>query len=259
MRRLKYCAEIEARALSAFREGVLGWYRIYGRDLPWRKRRDPYAVVVSEIMLHQTTVTTVIPVYESFLERFPSIEALYEASLEDVKAITDPLGYKVRGKWLKDIAQAIVERYHGVWPRTAEDLMTLPGVGRYTAGAILSFAFGMNAPILDTNVKRVLGRYFGLPYREMRAEVQHHLWALADAVVPLGEAFDFNQALMDFGAMVCTARSPGCTICPMFQSCGDASGSLSDFHAAEAPSSYHIRPRDADETLAISTTPSRVR
>lgn len=252
MKRIKYVAEVWPEALAGFQQGVMTWYRQYGRDLPWRRTQDPYAIIVSEIMLHQTTVTTVGPVYAQFLERFPTVEVLHAAPLEEVKSITDPLGYKVRGQWLKDIAAAVVEEHGGRWPDTVEGLMSLPGVGRYTAGAVLSFAFGMDAPIVDTNVKRVLGRYFGISYRETRAEVQHHLWALAEAVLPAGQASVFNQALMDFGAMLCTARKPACIICPAFQFCQSAALPAGQA-AAEEPLTYRVRSRD-DETPPSSAS-----
>lgn len=246
MKRIKYVAHIESHRLFAFRAGVWSWYQTHGRDLPWRRMGDPYSVIVSEIMLHQTTVATVEPVFLRFLERFPTVEALYAAPLEDVKAITDPLGYKVRGSWLKRIAAHVVEQCEGEWPDTVEGWMAMPGVGRYTAGAVLSLAFGHDAPILDTNVKRVLGRYFGLDFQETRAEMQHHLWALADAVIPPGQGRDFNQALMDFGAMVCTARKPVCTVCPMVTACLSAGGASSA--AAEERAPYDITPREREGT-----------
>ncbi len=242
MKRVKYVAKIDDFRLKAFQSGVIGWYRQHGRDLPWRQTRDPYAIIVSEIMLHQTTVATVIPVYRRFIAEFPDVKTLNLAPLEDVKAITDPLGYKIRGRWLKDIAAAVVNRWGGRFPNTVEDLMSLPGVGRYTAGAVLSFAFGQDAPILDTNVKRVLGRYFGIDFKETRAEMHHRLWALAEAVLPSGGAMDFNQALMDFGAMVCTARKPACTICPLLDACVSR-GWEDSAHAAEDGQVYQIAPR----------------
>lgn len=247
MKRIKYKARIEAASLEIFQSAVMEWYSGHGRDLPWRKTRDPYAVIVSEIMLHQTTVATVTPVYQRFMECFPDVVTLSDAALEDVKAITDPLGYKIRGRWLKDIARAVVHEWGGEWPNTVEGLMSLPGVGRYTAGAVLSFAFGQDAPILDTNVKRVLGRYFGIAFRETRAEVQHHLWALAEAVLPPGRAEDFNQALMDFGAMVCTARKPACTVCPALEQCASA-GNDEALAAAEDRGRYELEVRPKEET-----------
>jgi A/G-specific adenine glycosylase len=247
VKRLKYRVVVDAALMDGFRTGVWDWYRRYGRHLPWRVTRDPYAIVVSEIMLHQTTVATVVPVFTKFMQRFPTVEALHAATLDEVKAITDPLGYKIRGEWLKRIAAVVVERWKGNWPRQVEALMELPGVGRYTAGAILSFAFGIDAPILDTNVRRVLGRYFGLKYQDHRAEIQHRLWALAEAVVPEGQAIDFNQALMDFGAMVCTARKPACTICPLFTQCRATTATSPDEVAAEDPTPYQLSLRQGDD------------
>lgn len=243
MKHLKYYADVDSDRMNTFREAVISWYTTNGRDLPWRRTTDPYAILVSEIMLHQTTVQTVYPVYQHFMAVFPTIEALQQATLSDVKEITDPLGYKVRGSWLHNIAQTVVLDWGGKWPREVEELMKLPGVGRYTAGAIVSFAFGVDAPILDTNVKRILGRYFGVPYRHTTAESEHHLWALAEAVIPTGQAILFNQALMDFGAMLCTSRRPLCTICPAFHQCMSASGGVEHLVASEEPLAYRITPR----------------
>lgn len=205
--------------------------------------RDPYAVIVSEIMLHQTTVATVHPVFLQFLQTFPDILALYHAPLEEIKAITDPLGYRVRGSWLKSIASYVVKECAGSWPQTVEAWMAMPGVGRYTAGAVLSLAFGHDVPILDTNVKRVLGRYFGLAYRDTQAEMLHRLWALAEAVIPPGQGRNFNQALMDFGALLCTARKPGCSNCPVATICVAAVANQDETHAAEERAPYVITPR----------------
>ncbi len=239
MRRIKYVASVEPRRLGAFQKSLLRWYRKNGRDLPWRRMKDPYAVIVSEIMLHQTTVATVLPVFLRFLEEFPDITSLHRAPVEQVKAITDPLGYKVRGRWLKEIARLVVEDGHGQWPKTVDEWMAMPGVGRYTAGAVVSLAFNQDVPILDTNVKRVLGRYFGLSYRDTSSDTLHQLWALAEAVVPKRKGRPFNQALMDFGAMMCTARNPHCRDCPILRWCltpqGDASLSV-----AEEPFVYRI-------------------
>lgn len=241
MKRIKYRADLAAEDLELFQSEILEWYRKEGRDLPWRKTTDPYHIMVSEIMLHQTTVKTVQPVYLRFLEVFPTIDRLARASLEDVKEITDPLGYKVRGEWLHTIAQTVVDRYRGSFPRTLEDLMGLPGVGRYTAGAILSFAFGDDAPVLDTNVNRLVGRYFGIDYKKSGADVQHQLWAVAEAVVPGGQAREFNNAVMDMGALVCTARKPKCLLCPVARGCMV----LKDYpsQAAEDRVQYQLRER----------------
>jgi A/G-specific adenine glycosylase len=212
-------AQIDAGGLITFQDELLGWYAAEGRDLPWRHTVDPYAILVSEIMLQQTQVRTVLPYYTRFLERFPDLQTLAEAPLKDVKAITDPLGYKVRGERLKRIAETAVERYDARLPDTEEDLLKLPGIGRYTAGAVRSFAFGQDAPILDTNVLRLLLRAFDPPREGGPAALLRRLWALATAIIPPGKGYVFNQALMDFGAQVCTARRPLCLFCPLRPLC----------------------------------------
>jgi A/G-specific adenine glycosylase len=213
-------AAIEPEILDFFQRELLAWYEAEGRDLPWRRTEDPYAILVSEIMLQQTQVRTVLPYYERFLERFPSLEALAAAPLDAVKEITDPLGYKVRGERLKRIAETAVERYGGALPEDEQDLLALPGIGRYTAGAVRSFAFRQDAPILDTNVLRLLVRLFTPPPDGGGAALLRRLWALAEAVIPAGQGYVFNQALMDFGAQVCTARRPICLFCPLRPVCG---------------------------------------
>jgi A/G-specific adenine glycosylase len=244
--RVRFRAEIEPERLSAFRAGVLRFYRQNARDLPWRRTRDPYHILVSEILLHQTQVQTVIPVYEAFLARFPDVFALAAADPAEVRAITDPLGYKIRGQWLQEIARAVVGRFGGRIPDEVETLLTLPGVGRYTAGAVASFAYGKDAPIVDTNVERLLSRVFAVervvPDRP-RALRAHHLWALAAAVIPPGQGAEFNQALMEMGALVCTARRPACIYCEINRVC--ASGPLAESgsgHAAEVPPPYRVEP-----------------
>jgi A/G-specific adenine glycosylase len=245
--RLKYFAELSPLARDRFQASVLAWYRIHGRDLPWRKTRDPYAVIVSEIMLHQTQVSTVLPVYQQFMATFPTVRSLASADPSDVKQITDPLGYKIRGQWLLDIAKIVTEQWHGEFPRTVEALSTLPGVGRYTAGAVLSFAFEEKAPILDTNVNRFLGRYFGADYRNPRAEYRHQLWALAEAVVPDHDVHAFNQALMDLGATVCTSRKPACLTCPVYANCQSGGPISPSERAAEESVQYHRRLATDDQ------------
>ncbi|WP_053959263.1 A/G-specific adenine glycosylase [Sulfobacillus thermosulfidooxidans] len=219
MKRIKYHAVVDSHLLEIFQTGIQTWYQQEGRDLPWRHTTNPYHILVSEILLHQTTVKTVEPVYRRFLERFPTVTDLANASLAEVKTITDPLGYKIRGQWLHQIAQAVVSQFDGVFPRTLDELLSLPGIGRYTAGAIMSFAFGYDAPILDTNVNRLIGRYFAIDFKDSSAETKHQLWSIAEAIVPPGQAREFNNALMDMGAMVCTARKPKCLICPVAVGC----------------------------------------
>jgi A/G-specific adenine glycosylase len=207
----------EARARRRFRETLLRWYGRHQRDLPWRRTRDPYRVLVSEIMLQQTQVDRVIPKYHEFLDRYPTLEALATADVADVKRTWYPLGYNIRPVHLHGIAQEAVARYGGRLPAEDEALREMKGIGRYTAGAVRSFAYGARAPILDTNVRRVLGRVFhGEDGRRVSTAA---LWALAEQLLPRARVYDFNQALMDFGATWCTARKPLCLTCPMRRFC----------------------------------------
>jgi A/G-specific adenine glycosylase len=200
-----------------FRRSLLRWYDGHRRDLPWRRTRDPYHVLVSEIMLQQTQVERVIPKYGEFLGRYPTLEALASADPADVRRTWYPLGYNVRPAHLQGIAREAVARYGGRLPDEDRALRALKGIGRYTAGAVLSFAYGRRAPILDTNVRRVLGRVFhGKDGRQVGAA---GLWRLAEDLLPRRRVYDFNQALMDFGATWCTARKPLCLPCPMRRFC----------------------------------------
>ena len=204
-------------AKRRFGARLLKWYREYGRDLPWRKTSDPYRILVSEVMLQQTQVDRVIPKYHEFLDRYPDFGALAEAPVEEVRQTWYPLGYNVRPRRLHSIACETVARYGGQLPNEAEELLSFKGIGRYTAGAIRSFAFNEDAPILDTNVSRVLHRIF-IGSGDAKAH-KTVLWTLSEALIPKGQGYDFNQALMDFGAMVCTARDPYCLLCPMKPFC----------------------------------------
>jgi A/G-specific adenine glycosylase len=202
-----------------FQRRLLAWYARHGRDLPWRRTRAPYRVLVSEIMLQQTQVERVIPKYRQFLRAYPTLRALAAAPVEEVRRLWYPLGYNARPVRLHAIARESVARYGGRLPDTAEALRALPGIGRYTAGAVLSFAYGRDAAVLDTNVRRVLTRVFLGPRRAARLRGDGALWAMAAALVPAGRGSDFNQALMDFGATWCTARRPRCPACPMRAFC----------------------------------------
>jgi len=174
---------------------------------------------VSEIMLQQTQVDRVVPKYHQFLERYPTLDDLAGARARDVRRLWYPLGYNIRPVRLHQIARETVARYGGRLPDTAEGLRGLPGIGRYTAGAVLSFAYGQDAAILDTNVRRVLSRVFIGPRRMQRLRGEKAYWDLAEALVPPGRAYDFNQALMDFGATWCSPRAPRCAPCPMKRFC----------------------------------------
>ena len=205
--------------LRRFQRRLLAWYRVHQRKLPWRETRDPYKILVSEIMLQQTQVERVIPKYHEFLNRYPTLEALARAPVKEVKRTWYPLGYNIRPVHLHGIARETVARYNGRLPSEENVLRQFKGIGRYTAGALLSFAFRKDAPILDTNVRRVLGRVFLGPRRMKALRGQKALWDLSAALLPKGKAYDFNQALMDFGATWCTPRSPRCLPCPMKTFC----------------------------------------
>ncbi|MEC9302079.1 MAG: A/G-specific adenine glycosylase [Acidobacteriota bacterium] len=202
-----------------FRRQLLTWYWKHGRDLPWRRTRDPYRILVSEIMLQQTQVDRVMPKYKEWLKKYPTLKALAAARPRDVIRTWYPLGYNIRPRRLHAIARESVLRYGGALPDDETTLRSFKGIGAYTAGAILSFAFGRRAAILDTNVARVLYRVF-VGSGDLRAHaLQRHLWSLARVLLPRRHVFDFNQGLMDFGATVCTARRPRCRSCPMATAC----------------------------------------
>jgi A/G-specific adenine glycosylase len=206
-------------ARRAFRRKLLGRYDRNGRTLPWRETSDPYHILVSEIMLQQTQVDRVLPKYHEWLEKYPSLESLAAAPERDVTTTWYPLGYNIRPKRLQAIAREAVANYGGRLPSDEATLLSFKGIGAYTAGAIRSFAFRERAAILDTNVARVLFRVFigkGIPKAHA---TKKQLWSMSAALVPRRRAFDFNQALMDFGATMCVARKPRCLICPMRRDC----------------------------------------
>jgi A/G-specific adenine glycosylase len=209
----------EPPARRRFRAALLAWYRKHGRDLPWRRTDDPYHILVSEVMLQQTQVERVLPKYHEWLRKFPSLDALSRAPEEEVVRTWYPLGYNIRPRRLQSIARESVARHGGRLPDDEQTLRSFKGIGAYTAGAVLSFAFGRRAAILDTNVARVLFRVFVGKGDPKSHAMKKHLWAVSDALVPVKQVFDFNQALMDFGATLCTARKPKCLLCPMRASC----------------------------------------
>jgi len=204
-----------AARTSTLRRALLDWYARAARDLPWRRTRDPYAIWVSEIMLQQTRVDTVLRYYDRFLQRFPTPYALAAADEDAVMAAWSGLGYYRRARLLHAGVREVVARYGGAVPEAADARRALPGIGRYTAGAVLSFAFGRDVAVLDTNVRRVLTRVFLGARRTARLRGDRRLWEMAEALVPAGRGYDFNQALMDFGATWCTPRRPRCPGCPM--------------------------------------------
>ena len=203
----------------AFRRRLLAWYRRHGRALPWRETTDPYAILVSEFMLQQTQVSRVLGHWPRFLDTYPTVEDLAAAPGEAVRDAWEGLGYYARGRNLHAAARHVVAAHDGVFPSDPAALSRLPGVGRYTAGAVASIAFGADAPAVDTNVARVLGRVFRLPGRRGSVERTRRVWRLAERLVPRGRAGDWNQALMDLGATICVARCPRCGACPVAAVC----------------------------------------
>ncbi|TAA44985.1 MULTISPECIES: A/G-specific adenine glycosylase [Corallincola] len=214
-----------------FNQQIIEWYQQQGRkDLPWQQDKTAYRVWVSEIMLQQTQVSTVIGYYEKFMARFPSVEALAAGEQDEVLHLWTGLGYYARARNLHKSAQLIVEQYQGVFPTEIEALIALPGIGRSTAGAILSLSAGQRHPILDGNVKRVLARLLALPEWPGKAAVEKQLWLMADKLTPTQGVAQYNQAMMDMGATLCTRSRPNCAECPVKALCAaEKTGSPSDF------------------------------
>jgi len=200
-------------------DALLSWYKINARVLPWRSDPQPYKVWISEIMLQQTQVDTVIPYYERWMVRFPDVWALCAASEQDVLAAWEGLGYYSRARNLHKAAQIICTQWGGELPADLSALLHLPGIGRYTAGAIASIAFGLDAPALDGNIRRVYARLFNIKLPLGAKETEQALWSIAETELPKGQAGDYNQALMDFGSEVCTVKQPACQRCPLAEFC----------------------------------------
>jgi A/G-specific adenine glycosylase len=205
--------------MSEFSDRILAWYNKNARVLPWRGHPDPYAVWVSEIMLQQTRVETVIPYFESWMRQFPSIEALAESSEQTVLAAWEGLGYYSRGRNLHKAAKIVAAEYGGQLPREVSQLRKLPGIGRYTAAAIASIAFNQDIATLDGNLRRVFARVFDVALPADSPAGEEMLWGLAQSQLPQGRAGDYNQALMDLGSAICLPRKPLCLICPLGDLC----------------------------------------
>ena len=216
----RYAKYSELRTTCAlFRRALLGWFRRHGRDLPWRHTRDPYAILVSEFMLQQTQVATVIPYYNKWLHRFPDFAALAQASENDVLHAWQGLGYYARARNLHGTATIVQNRHRGVFPRDIAATRELPGIGRYISHAVATFAFNRSVPIVEANTARVLTRLF-----DIRAPIDSNagrqaLWQKASALVPKNSACAHNSALIDLGALVCLPRRPKCGICPVNKFC----------------------------------------
>ncbi|WP_433945404.1 A/G-specific adenine glycosylase [Paenibacillus sp. SN-8-1] len=202
-----------------FSTELLEWYGQAKRDLPWRRHRDPYFIWVSEIMLQQTRVDTVIPYFHRFIEKFPTVAALAQAPEDEVLKCWEGLGYYSRARNLQAAARQVTERHGGVIPDDLSAVSALKGVGPYTRGSIMSIAFNRPVPAVDGNVMRVLSRFFLIEEDIMKVSTRKSMEVLAEALIPEGRASDFNQALMELGALVCTPKSPHCLTCPVMQHC----------------------------------------
>jgi len=246
-----------------FQTRVIAWYDAHGRkDLPWQVERDPYRVWVSEIMLQQTQVATVIPYFQRFMARFPDIAHLAAADLDEVIGLWAGLGYYARARNLHRAAQHLLEHHEAVFPKSLTALEALPGIGRSTAGAILSLGYGQRAAILDGNVKRVLCRFAGVEGWPGEAGVNRRLWELSESLTPLERVADYNQAMMDLGAMVCTRARPACTACPLTASC--KARQMESAHCLPTPRPRREMPvrqcfflllRDSDGRVWLETRP----
>ena len=204
---------------SLLRRKLLAWYRRNQRSLPWRKTSDPYRIWISEIMLQQTQVDTVIPYYHRFLKAFSTVSMLARAPLQDVLKVWENLGYYSRARNIHAAAKVIVEKFSGQVPDNFEDIKSLPGIGLYTAGAILSIAYGQAVPAVDGNVRRILCRLFAIRKPMDDTQEQNQLHQLAASLIPVKHPGDFNQALMDLGATICRAKNPDCLRCPIADLC----------------------------------------
>jgi A/G-specific adenine glycosylase len=226
------------RPRTALRKALLAWYRRTARDLPWRRTHDPYRIWLSEILLQQTRVETVVPYYERFVQAFPTIAALARAPLGRVLKLWSGLGYYTRARNLHRAAQVVTDEYDGRFPQTAAEWRQLPGIGRYTAGAIASIANGEPVPAVDGNVQRVLARLLRIERIVEEPAIQAELWQHATALLPRRSPGDFNQALMELGARICTPRQPQCNACPIRRWCAACAAGVQ----AELPRRKAKRP-----------------
>src|SRR5215831_4085506 len=216
--RVNLCASVAFQS-AKFRRRLLHWHRRHGRDLPWRGTRDPYAILVSEFMLQQTQVATVIPYYHKWLRRFPDFGSLARASENEVLRTWQGLGYYARARNLHATAKTVMNRYGGQFPRAIDQMQALPGIGKYTAHAVASFAFDQSVPIVEANTGRVLARLFNLRESIDSDPGRRKLWQHATRLLPKSDGATFNSALIDLGAAICVARKPKCDVCPVENLC----------------------------------------
>ena len=206
--------------MSIISKKLISWHEIHGRhQLPWQQTKDPYAIWISEIMLQQTQVSTVIDYYKKFMERFPDIESLAITNIDHVNEYWSGLGYYSRARNIHTSANIILQKYKGIFPQNFEEILELPGIGRTTAGAICSFAYGKSYPILDGNVKRVFTRFYGIKEWSGKLKIEKKLWKIANKNLPILDIEVYNQALMDLGAILCKRGIPQCLECPISKSC----------------------------------------
>ena len=243
--------------MDSFARKLIDWHAVHGRhDLPWQLRRTPYGIWAAEVMLQQTQVATVVPYYERFMRRFPTLAALAAAPLDEVLGLWAGLGYYARGRNLHRSARIVVERWEGHLPDTLEGLLSLPGIGRSTAGAILAQAHGRRCAILDGNVKRVLARYHAVEGWPGTAGVERALWAHAERHTPGKQVAAYTQAIMDLGATVCTRRRPRCTECPVVRGCAARRDGIET--RLPAPRPRRNRPRRTATVLVVIDPAGRV-
>jgi len=216
---------------TSFHHALMNWFSKAARDLPWRHTRDPYCIMVAEVMLQQTQVDRVLPKYEAFITRFPTLQALADAPTAEVIRLWSGLGYNRRAVNLQRAAREIVERFDGVFPRDVATLLMLPGIGPYTAGAIACFAFEQDVAFMDTNIRRVIRRALTDPAVTVK---DRDLLALAQSALPIGRSWMWNQALMELGSLICTADSPACWRCPLRDLCCDYAGRRASDERLEA-------------------------
>ena len=244
--------------ISKFQKQLLAWYQVAKRDLPWRQTRDPYKILVSEIMLQQTQVDTVIPYYERWIKHFPDFYKLAAAKETEVLKLWQGLGYYRRAKMLHRNAQEICAQHAGQLPKDTPSLLSLPGIGRYTAGAVASIAFGVKTPLLDGNVIRILTRIFLISKNVADKKTIEQLWGISKNILPDKNVGDFNQALMELGATICFPRNPNCAQCPVSKLCAAHQTGKEEFFPVKAPAQkitklnhYAFLLRDKNNRLLV--------